>query len=165
MKLNFDLNFFLVISLVIFAVVSRLIPHPPNFTPVGGIAIFAASRFYNKKLALLIPIITLFISDIFLGFSFITFFVYLSFLLISMLAINSKIQIIKKVFIASIIFFLVTNFGVWLIGYPKTIEGFVNCFILAIPFYFYTLLGDLFYTYFLIYSHKFILSNFVLESK
>ncbi len=165
MKLNFDLNFFLVISLVIFAVVSRLIPHPPNFTPVGGIAIFAASRFYNKKLALLIPIITLFISDIFLGFSFITFFVYLSFLLISMLAINSKIQIIKKVFIASIIFFLVTNFGVWLIGYPKTIEGFVNCFILAIPFYFYTLLGDLFYTYFLIYSHKFILNNFALNSK
>jgi len=164
-KLNFDLNFFLVISLVIFAVVSRLIPHPPNFTPVGGIAIFAASRFYNKKLALLIPIITLFISDIFLGFSFITFFVYLSFLLISMLAINSKIQIIKKVFIASIIFFLVTNFGVWLIGYPKTIEGFVNCFILAIPFYFYTLLGDLFYTYFLIYSHKFILNNFALNSK
>ena len=97
MKLNFDLNFFLVISLVIFAVVSRLIPHPPNFTPIGGIAIFAATRFYNKKLALLIPIITLFISDIFLGFSFITFFVYLSFLLISMLAINSKIQIIKKV--------------------------------------------------------------------
>lgn len=165
MRFNFDLNFFLIITLVIFAVVSRLIPHPPNFTPVGGVAIFAATKFYDKKFAIIIPLITLFLSDIFLGFSLINLFVYLSFILISILVTISKIQLIKKIFVASIIFFLVTNFGVWLLGYPKTIEGFVNCFLLAIPFYFYTLLGDLFYTYFLIYSHKFILNNFVLESK
>ncbi len=165
MKFNFDLNFFLVIALLIFAVISRLIPHPPNFTPVGGIAIFAATKFYNKNFAILIPLIILFLSDIFLGLSLINLFVYLSFILISKFVITSKIQIIKKIFIASIIFFFVTNFGVWLIGYPKTLEGFINCFILAIPFYFYTLLGDLFYTYFLIYTHKFIANNLVFDSK
>tara|TARA_B100000963_G_scaffold354827_1_gene371987 strand:+ start:5307 stop:5804 length:498 start_codon:yes stop_codon:yes gene_type:complete len=164
-KFNFDLNFFLVIALLIFAVISRLIPHPPNFTPVGGIAIFAATKFYNKNFAILIPLIILFLSDIFLGLSLINLFVYLSFILISKFVITSKIQIIKKIFIASIIFFFVTNFGVWLIGYPKTLEGFINCFILAIPFYFYTLLGDLFYTYFLIYTHKFIANNLVFDSK
>ncbi len=152
-------------ALVIFAVISRLIPHPPNFTPVGGIAIFAATKFYNKNFAILIPLIILFLSDIFLGLSLINLFVYLSFILISKFVITSKIQIIKKIFIASIIFFFVTNFGVWLIGYPKTLEGFINCFILAIPFYFYTLLGDLFYTYFLIYTHKFIANNLVFDSK
>tara|TARA_B100000575_G_scaffold75874_1_gene59244 strand:- start:11523 stop:12020 length:498 start_codon:yes stop_codon:yes gene_type:complete len=164
-KFDFDLNFFLVMALVIFAVISRLIPHPPNFTPVGGIAIFAATKFYNKNFAILIPLIILFLSDIFLGLSLINLFVYLSFILISKFVITSKIQIIKKIFIASIIFFFVTNFGVWLIGYPKTLEGFINCFILAIPFYFYTLLGDLFYTYFLIYTHKFIANNLVFDSK
>ena len=151
--------------MLIFAVISRLIPHPPNFTPVGGIAIFAATKFYNKNFAILIPLIILFLSDIFLGLSLINLFVYLSFILISKFVITSKIQIIKKIFIASIIFFFVTNFGVWLIGYPKTLEGFINCFILAIPFYFYTLLGDLFYTYFLIYTHKFIANNLVFDSK
>ena len=97
MRFNFDLNFFLIITLVIFAVVSRLIPHPPNFTPVGGIAIFAATKFYDKKFAIIIPLITLFLSDIFLGFSLINLFVYLIFYIDINISNYLKIQLIKKI--------------------------------------------------------------------
>ena len=70
-----------------------------------------------------------------------------SFILISGIGyLFGKINI-KSVLLSSIVFFLFTNFGVWLIGYPKTLEGLITCYIAAIPFFGYTLAGDLFYSY------------------
>ena len=65
--------------------------------------------------------------------------------------LTKKISIVTVV-ISSIIFFVVTNFGVWLIGYPLTIEGFLACYLMAIPFFINTLLGDLFYSAIMIFS-------------
>ena len=56
---------------------------------------------------------------------------------------------------SSLLFFIVTNFGVWLTGYPKTIEGFVLCYTLAIPFFINAIAGDLFFSYILKYSYSF----------
>ena len=137
----------LVIGIIIIAVFSRLIPHPPNFTPITAIALFSIINFKNKYLALSIPIICLFLSDLIIGLSLINLFVYLSFIVISGVGyFFGKINI-KSVLTSSLIFFFVTNFGVWLIGYPNTIEGFIACLVAALPFFGWTIAGDLFYSY------------------
>ena len=138
---------YFVIAIIAVAVLSRLVPHPPNFTPITAIALFSIINFKNKYIAVSIPIICLFVSDLILGISLINLFVYFSFILISGIGyLFGKINI-KSVLLSSMVFFLFTNFGVWLIGYPKTLQGLITCYIAAIPFFGYTLAGDLFYSY------------------
>ena len=133
--------------LIIIATLSRVIPHPPNFTPITAIALFSITRLDNKLLASLIPLICLYISDLFLGFYSINIFVYSSFLLISLLGnYIGKINL-SSVVLSSILFFTISNFGVWLLGYPRTIEGFLTCYVNAIPFFGFTILGDLIYSF------------------
>ena len=144
----------LVASIVILAILSRLVPHPPNFAPITGIALFSSKKLNNKPFSVFLPIIPLFISDLFIGISFINIFVYLSFIIIYFLgSISPKIEV-KTVFLSSIIFFILTNLGVWYLGYPKNIEGLITCFTLAIPFFVNTILGDLFYSFILFRSYK-----------
>ena len=136
-----------IVGIIIIAILSRLIPHPPNFTPVTAVALFSIINFKNKYIAISIPIICLFVSDLILGISLINLFVYFSFILISGIGyLFGKINL-KSILLSSLIFFFVTNFGVWLIGYPKTLEGFIACYIAAIPFFGWTVAGDLFYSY------------------
>ena len=136
-----------IVGIIIIAILSRLIPHPPNFTPVTAVALFSIINFKNKYIAVSIPIICLFVSDLILGISLINLFVYFSFILISGIGyLFGKINL-KSILLSSLIFFFVTNFGVWLIGYPKTLEGFIACYIAAIPFFGWTVAGDLFYSY------------------
>src|SRR5438309_525724 len=66
--------------IICFGVVLRLLPHPPNFTPIAAIALFGGV-YLNKKYALVIPVIAMFISDIFIGFHASMPFVYTSFLI------------------------------------------------------------------------------------
>ena len=133
--------------LIIIATLSRLIPHPPNFTPITAIALFSITKFHNKFFATLTPLLCLYLSDLFLGFYTINVFVYLSFALISMLGYYiGKINLSSVIF-SSLIFFLISNFGVWLLGYPRTIEGFLTCYVNAIPFFGFTILGDLIYSF------------------
>ena len=151
----------LVIGIIIIAVFSRLIPHPPNFTPITAIALFSIINFKNKYLALSIPIICLFLSDLIIGLSLINLFVYLSFIVISGVGyFFGKINI-KSVLTSSLIFFFVTNFGVWLIGYPNTIEGFIACFVAALPFFGWTIAGDLFYSYSAKFSLNFLEKKYI----
>ena len=138
---------YFVIAIIVVAVLSRLVPHPPNFTPITAVALFSIINFKNKYLGLSIPIICLFISDLILGISLINFFVYFSFILISVVGYLLKKINITSILASSLIFFTVTNFGVWLIGYPNTIEGFIACYVAALPFFGWTIAGDLFYSY------------------
>ena len=69
MNLNFDKSQKLVLILIIFGIISRVIPHPPNFSPLTAIALFGGLNFNNKKIAFVIPLLILIISDFFLGFS------------------------------------------------------------------------------------------------
>ena len=141
-------------SIIILAVLSRIVPHPPNFAPITGIALFSSKKIKNKLFGVILPIIPLFISDLFIGLSFINIFVYLSFIIIYFLGtIATKIDV-KTVFLSSVIFFILTNLGVWYLGYPKNIEGLITCFTLAIPFFINTILGDLFYSFILFRSYK-----------
>ena len=142
----------IIITMVLMAVATRLLPHPPNVAPITGIALFAGHQFGNKKLAFIIPILCMFISDLFLGFHSTLPFVYLAFISISFLGIFSKNIHNGTILTSSTIFFIVTNFGVWLLGYPNTLAGFISCYTLAIPFFVNTILGDLFFTHSLNYS-------------
>ena len=144
----------LLATIIILAVLSRLVPHPPNFAPITGIALFSSKKINNKLLSVFLPIIPLFISDLFIGISFINIFVYLSFIIIHFLgSISPKIDV-KTVLLSSFIFFILTNLGVWYLGYPKNIEGLITCFTLAVPFFLNTILGDLFYSFILFRFYK-----------
>tara|TARA_B100001029_G_C14857467_1_gene337210 strand:- start:19 stop:519 length:501 start_codon:yes stop_codon:yes gene_type:complete len=144
----------LIASIIILAVLSRIVPHPPNFAPITGIALFSSKKINNKLFGVFLPIIPLFISDLFLGIGFINIIVYLSFIIIYFLGAARKKIDVKTVFLSSVIFFILTNLGVWYLGYPKNIEGLTACFTIAIPFFVNTILGDLFYSFILFRSYK-----------
>lgn len=154
MKSLFNKSQKIVLAIIIFGILARLIPHPPNFSPVTAIALFSGLNFKNKKFAFLIPILILFISDLFIGISVINIFVYSGFLLVVQL--GSKIRSIRflNIILASLIFFIISNFGVWIIGYPKTIDGLILCYTMAIPFFGYSLAGDLFFGYLFKFSFR-----------
>ena len=142
----------ILVSFVLIAALTRLIPHPPNFAPITAMSLFAGAYFTRKHLAYLVPTLAMLISDLFLGFYTISIFVYLSFALITWLGQQKNKVTPKLVLLGSISFFIISNFGVWLLYYPKTIEGLTACFTLAIPFFATSLLGDIIYSIVLVYG-------------
>ena len=144
------MNKILIICLIFIGVMTRLIPHPPNFTPILSIALLSGFYFKNR-LSILLPISIMLISDIFIGKHITMGWVYVSILSIYLLGYyllksRSLKNILLGSVVSSLIFFIVTNFGVWLAGYPLNFAGFSACYIAAIPFYKYTLLSVLMYS-------------------
>lgn len=160
--------------LIILTVLARLLPHPANFAPITALALFGTS-YFPKKYALVIPFAALLISDFFIGFYGVQMLaVYLSFGLICLIGLwlksdrNIKNIVLSSV-ASSILFYLVTNL-VFIYSnslYPKTIEGQIQSYIAAIPFFRGTLLGDLFYTSLLFgaYELSFRVSKKYISSK
>ncbi len=149
------MNILFALVLILFAAFSRLIPHAPNFTPLISTALFAGA-YLQKRFAFLVPLAALLMSDLVIGFyDFGSMaFVYGSFLLIAAigLTMNSKVsaaRIAGLSLVGAVLFFVVTNFGVWLLPnsmYPKTLAGLVECYIMAIPFFGNTVLSTLVYS-------------------
>ena len=148
------------ISLVLILVLSRLIPHPPNFTPIVAVAIMSGYLFKNIYLSFATLLVSMLVADAFIGFYENIFFVYLSllFLVYIFYKLGRKINL-KNLFLysftGSILFFIITNFGVWLLGspgldnvpYEKNLQGLIKCYILAIPFIKNTVLSTLIFSY------------------
>ena len=125
---------------------SRVIPHPPNFTPILAVAIFVPLLTGRWQLALPLTLGAMFIGDIIIGFHSFMLWTYGSIIIISMSALT--FSLLGNAIVAPIIFFIVTNFGVWTSGYyGYTIEGLISCYIAAIPFFHMTLLSTVFYTF------------------
>ena len=144
-----------IILVVLIAALSRFIPHPPNFTPIIAMGLFSGFYFKNNKiLALLVPIMAMAISDIYFGFSAISIVVYFSLGLIVFIGhilpnnqyTTSFHNILMGSLAGSITFFIVSNFGVFLIGYPKTIYGLIACYTAAIPFFANTVCSTLIFS-------------------
>ena len=93
--------------------------------------------------------------------SLISLFVYAAFILVGYIGIASKKMNVKTILISSISFFIITNFGVWLIGYPKTMNGLLECYTLAIPFFRNSLIGDFFYAGVMYYAFQFISNRYL----
>lgn len=140
-------------ALILLAAAARLIPHPPNFAPIMGIALFGGASFIDRRQAFLIPLLAMFLSDLALGFHNQMTLVYLCFaatvLIGRSLQKNRSVgRVAGAAFASSVLFFVATNFGVWLTGglYPHTASGLATCYIAALPFLQTTLLGDALYT-------------------
>lgn len=151
----------LILSMIVLAVASRLLPHPPNFAPITGIALFAAVKLNKKIIAILVPLFCLFVTDLILGLGWINLFVYAAFGMISWIGMRQKKVSIPTVLGSSLLFFVVSNFGVWLLYYPATLEGLIACFTLAIPFFGNTIAGDLVYTAVLFYGFSAIKNTYL----
>lgn len=141
------------LAISIGAVAVRLLPHPANMTPLGATALFGGAKL-TRPWNYLAPILILFLTDLFLGFHATMPYVYGSFLLSVFLAekfLTKSVTAKKLVVLATtnaVIFFIVTNFGVWVEGrlYPPTIAGLVESYVMGLPFLRSMLLGDLGYT-------------------
>jgi len=141
-------------TLILAAALSRLLPHPDNFTPIAAMAL-AGGVYLEKRFALIVPLAALVISDFFIGFHNTILFVYGSFVLIGFMGLWLKSHkkfspVLGTALLSSTLFFVITNFGVWLTGggwfYPRTWQGLIECYSMAIPFFRNTLAGDLVFT-------------------
>ncbi|MCB0703713.1 MAG: hypothetical protein KDC34_00320 [Saprospiraceae bacterium] len=168
----------LVSAMILLAALSRLLPHPPNVAPIGAMALFGAAYLKQKHLALIIPFAALWISNLLLdnlvyGMYYEHFMwfsnpgVFLSFLLIVLLGFGLLKQISAgRIFgaslAASVLFFLVTNFFSWLSYglYPMNLAGLLACYTAAIPFFWNTLAGDLFFVLVLFGGYEWISSRY-----
>ncbi len=145
---------FLVLCVMIAAAAfTRLIPHLPNFTAIGAMALFGGAYFSNKKLAFAVSLIAMFLTDLILGFHSTILAVYFAFALIvvmgmTMIRKKKASNIILASLAAAVSFYLITNFAFWSTDtlYPVTSAGLIKCYIVALPFFGYNLLGNLFYT-------------------
>tara|TARA_B100000315_G_C14489527_1_gene546895 strand:- start:154 stop:669 length:516 start_codon:yes stop_codon:yes gene_type:complete len=162
------MNKLIIPLIIILAAITRLIPHPPNFTPIIAMGIFGSAYIQNRSLAVLIPISAMFLSDLFLGFHATIYWVYGSLLLVSILGmiLVNKVNIGKCVAAAlsgSFLFFIITNFGVWLSSgyYSNNLDGLLTCYTLALPFLGNTLIGTLFYTIVMFAGYELVQRNWV----
>ncbi len=147
-------RFCTLVGIVLAAAAARLMPHPPNFTPLGALALFGGAHFTSTSPAFAVPLLAMLLSDGLLGFGIhrLTPFVYGSFALIvvlgRLLRHRRSVPAIGSAAVAgAVLFFVITNFGVWLTGglYPPTMEGLAACCVAAIPFFGNTLAADILY--------------------
>lgn len=158
----FSPRFVFVLTVIIAAAAMRLIPHWPNFTPIAAMALFGGVYMTRKYLAFIIPLVAMFVSDLFLGLHTSMIAVYLAFsitVLIGMLVSRNPrfLNIGGAAITSTIIFFIITNFAAWVGNpmYPQTFGGLIASYVAGlaflndgngISFFVNSLLGDLFYT-------------------
>ena len=144
----------LVISIILAAALSRLLPHPPNMTSVGAVALFGGAYLDDRRLAFLVPVAALFLGDLVLGFYHVmaVVSVYASFALTVCIGLWIKdhrgaLTIAGAALASSVVFFVLTDFEYWAFenAYPKTLEGLLACYTAALPFFRNMLVGDLLY--------------------
>lgn len=150
--------------LIAFGVIFRLLPHPANIAPIGALAIFAGAKL-PKKWALTVPLGAMILSDIFIGFHNVIAYTWGTYALIALLSSGflrnntSTIRIAGMTLSGSFIFFAISNFGVWLHSgmYAHTLSGFIQTYVMALPFYQNSLIGDIGFTALLFTSYSLIL--------
>lgn len=162
-------NFLLAVVLIAGAAIYRLLPHPPNVAPITAIALFGGAYLNRKWLVFLVPFIALYASDLVLNNTLLrswypdvegtvfwsqymtgTFLAF-GFVICLGLFFLRKVSTLKVVsisLVSSIVFFLTTNFFVWLSSptYPQNFGGLLACYGAGIPFFRPTILGDLLFT-------------------
>ena len=153
---------YLKISIGIFLALaaSRFVPHPPNFTSLIALSFYIPALLGLRYLPILI--LSFIITDLFIGFHGVTLFTWGSVVIIGLFSkyfIKSILSRVSGALIGAFVFFLITNFGVWSLGsYGYTIEGFILCYTLAIPFFAYNIISTSIFSAIIesIYKFKFI---------
>jgi hypothetical protein len=139
-------------SAIVAAAALRLVPHPPNFSPIDAMALFSGAYLGRRWVAFAAPLSALLLSDLVIGFYHGMATVYATVALVvaigwSLSSRRSPLRIAGAAVAGSVTFFLITNFGMWLFSgfYPLTSAGLAACYVAAIPFFQNTVAGDLFY--------------------
>ena len=162
------MNYLICLLFIVLGVVFRILPHPPNFTPILSIALLSG-LFIRNKYSILLPISIMLFSDILLGGNPMSYWVYTSIVLIILIGyfVKNNVQniLINSVF-CSLIFFIITNFGVWLNGgYSYTFNGLLTCYYMAIPFFKNTLISTSLFSLIIFYLVKYIEFYFISSKK
>ena len=163
-------NYFLPISLILILSFSRLIPHPSNFTPILAVGVFSGFYFRNFLLGVVIVIFSMFLGDLYLGFHGMMFFTYISLAIAVALGFLIKhlkfTEILFSGLASSACFFLVTNFGAWLVldMYEKNLAGLLKSYVFAIPFFHNTLISTFLYLVLLKFLFDFITRKKIIKT-
>ena len=166
------------VLLIFIGVLSRLLPHPANMTAIGGVAIYSGAKLDTKK-ALVITLVSMFFSDVVIGFHSLMWATYGSLIVAVLIGkwISSRAntqRVVGGTLVSSLIFFIITNFAVWATTplYAKTLSGFIDCYIMALPFFRNSLAGDMGYSLILFfglrpaigYLRSFVIRRFTQQS-
>ena len=168
--------------LIILSALSRFVPHGYNFTPIAGMALLGAAYFDKKRLAFLVPILILFVSDFILNntlyrtffpdhegivfFSEFMIYTYIGTAAMVLMGMGllkkvSAPRILGSAIAATVLFFLITNFGVWANGlmYPKTGAGLISAYVAGLPFMSGHLIGNVVFSFILFGAYEIIIDR------
>ena len=145
-------NIYLALGLVVLLALSRLIPHPPNFTPILGMAVFSGAIINRRFIAYLVPLTAMLLSDLYLGFHATMPIIYFSLAVCVLIGtfIEARVSILNSflsISLGVLVFFLITNFMVWYGSgmYEYSISGLMTCYFMGLPFVQNTLISSLLY--------------------
>jgi hypothetical protein len=143
----------LILAMILFAAIIRIVAHPWNLAPVGAMALFSGAVIRNRVMAFVFPLLAMLAGDFFIGFHKLMPVVYASFLISTAIGFwlrerRNVARVGGAVLLGAIQFFLITNFGVWMLlnTYPKTFAGLITCYAAGVPFFGNTLAGDMCYS-------------------
>jgi len=149
-KLSICLGIFLALA------VSRFVPHPPNFTSLIALSFYVPIIFGRQFIPVII--LSFAITDLVIGYHYVTFFTWGSVLLIGLISNYFRKSLIKRLsgaLVGAIIFFIVTNFGVWISGmYEYSFNGIISCYVAAIPFFAYSAISTILFSFIIEISYK-----------
>lgn len=138
--------------IILILALSRLIPHPPNFTPILGMAVFSGAVINHKLIAYIIPLAAMLLSDLYLGLHASMPIIYFSLAICVLIGtlIESKVTILNSLLSLSfgvLAFFLITNFAVWYGSgmYELSISGLMTSYFMGLPFVQNTFISSLMY--------------------
>lgn len=146
-------NVLVVVMIILCGALMRWIPHLPNFSPIAAMALLSGVYIRDNRLAFLVPFVSLILGDIVIGFHNLIPFVYFSFALTVIMGLFIRkncgmVKIAGASLVSAVLFFIVTNFGAWLVMpvYTKNMSGLMASYVAAIPFFGNTLMSHMFYS-------------------
>ena len=150
--MNTKNNIYLALGLVALLALSRLIPHPPNFTPILGMAVFSGAIINKRFFAYLVPLLAMLLSDLYLGFHASMPIIYFSLAICVLIGtfIEARVTILNSflsISLGVLVFFLITNFMVWYGSgmYESSISGLLTCYFMGLPFVQNTFISSILY--------------------
>lgn len=142
---------YIIVSVGIFFALaaSRFIPHPPNFTSLIALSFYVPVLLGLRYLPALIFCFA--VTDYIIGFHSLTFFTWGSVIVIGLLSKFFRRNLLNRIFgslLGACLFFIITNFGVWSLGsYGYNLNGFIACYTFALPFFGYTLISTIIFSF------------------
>ena len=151
-------------GLILVAALTRVLPHPPNFSPVEAIALFGGAYFASRRWAAMVPLLAMLVSDVVLGAlhggdyasylggaSFWSVYACIALSVVLGFGLRGRVsgaRVLGYALAGSVIFFLVTNAAACFANpiYPRNAQGLAAAYIAGIPFFRWTVLGTLFYS-------------------